>query len=147
MQIGKSVFFTKKTRPKPRLKNVQIKDRAYPAIKKKPRTMILSTMRYQPKALKPCCLMDCIRKRMAKIETAKATIMPTGRMPSSPPAKRWNLSSLISEPPNIAGMARKNVNSAAAQRPALLRDAGGFLASLAAMADPWVFGRKRGNHR
>ena len=51
---------------------------------------------------------------MAKMETTNATTMPTIRTANSVPVNaRPNFNSLIKLAPNITGMARKKVNSAA----------------------------------
>ena len=53
---------------------------------------------------------------MASTETTKETIIPTARTAPWSPVKWWKWRSFSSEPPNIAGIARKNVNSAAEVR-------------------------------
>lgn len=59
---------------------------------------------------------------MAKIDTMKATTMPTIKIPISLPEKIASvLRSLMALPPNIAGIARKNVNSAATVRETPMR--------------------------
>ena len=59
---------------------------------------------------------------MAKMDTAKATTIPTSRTANSVPVKaNPNFNSLIRLAPNITGIARKKVNSAAISLEAPIR--------------------------
>ena len=76
--------------------------------------MIPSTIRYQPKTLKSCFLMYPIRNLIARMDIPKATNIPTRSTASSVPVKlKPNFKSFKKLAPNITGIARKNVNSAA----------------------------------
>ena len=76
-------------------------------------------IRYQPKGLKSCFFTKLTRNLIAAMETKKATIMPVKRIISSDKVKlKPNLSSLTALAPNMAGIARKNENSAETNREA-----------------------------
>ena len=71
-------------------------------------------MRYHPKTLKSCFLMYCIKNLIMMIDETNAVIKPTIKIKSSADEKtKPNFSSLNNEAPNMTGIARKNVNSAA----------------------------------
>ena len=79
------------------------------------KTTIPKTIRYQPKTLKSCFLIYPIRNLMTTTDTTNATTIPVKRIASSIPVKlNPNLIIFKRLAPNITGIARKNVNSAAA---------------------------------
>lgn len=80
-------------------------------------TKIPKTIRYQPKTLKVCFLIYCIKNLIAMIEVMKAVTNPTARIKASSGVKTSpNLTSLKRAAPNITGIAKKNVNSVATVR-------------------------------
>ena len=78
------------------------------------RTTTPRTIRYQPNTIKLCFFMYPIKNLITNIETTNATIIPIMSIADSYPVK-WkpNLTSLRRLAPNITGIARKNVYSAA----------------------------------
>ena len=74
-------------------------------------------MRYQPKTLKSCFLIYCIKNLITTIEDTKAVIKPTTIIHISIELKTSpNLANLKTAAPNITGIAKKKVNSAATVR-------------------------------
>ena len=80
-------------------------------------TAIPRIIRYQPNTLKSCFLTKLIKKRMMSSEDTNAVIVPMPRIISSVDVNaKPNLRILSRLAPNMTGMARKNVNSAATVR-------------------------------
>ena len=80
-------------------------------------TTIPNTILYQPKALKSFFLIYPNKKRIAIMETTKATIIPVNKIPISKAEKsKPNLSNFNTLAPNITGIERKNEYSAAILR-------------------------------
>ena len=77
-------------------------------------TTIPRAIRYHPNTLKSCFLIYPIRNLNARIETTKETKVPTIRIMASVPVKfRPNFTSFNKLAPNMVGIARKKVYSAA----------------------------------
>ena len=73
-----------------------------------------STILYQPKTLKSCFLIYPIKKRSTYSDTTKDTTVPITRSISSRDVNaKPNFTTLSRLAPNITGIARKNVYSAA----------------------------------
>lgn len=86
----------------------------YARIPKYKSTITPNTMRYQPNILKSCFLIYPIRKRRIKTDTINATAVPIRRSISSRLVKsNPNFTTFRRLAPNITGIARKNVYSAA----------------------------------
>ena len=78
------------------------------------RTTIPKTIRYQPKTLKSCFLIYPIRNLITITETTNAVIIPVKRIINSFPLKEKPNFTIFSRlAPNITGIAKKKVNSAA----------------------------------
>ncbi len=72
---------------------------------------------YHPNTLKSCFLIYPIRNLIARMDTTKATTTPTIRITNSVDVNaKPNFTSFRRLAPNITGIARKNVNSAATVR-------------------------------
>ena len=70
-------------------------------------TIIPSAMRYHPKITKLCFLINAIRKRTIKMDTAKDTKVPIMRIRNSIPVKcNPNFRTFRRLAPNITGIAR-----------------------------------------
>jgi hypothetical protein len=106
-------------------------ERDYRASTKYKITAAPKTIRYQPKALKSCFLIYPIRNLMVKMDTTKATIIPTASKMASAEVK-WkpNLTSFSALAPNITGTAKKKVYSAATVRDTPMRMAPKMVAPL-----------------
>lgn len=77
-------------------------------------TTIPSTIRYQPNTLKSFFLIYPIRNRITTTDTTNATTIPTAKMVHSAALNAMpNFRSFNRLAPNITGIARKKVNSAA----------------------------------
>ena len=82
---------------------------------KYPKTKIPSPIRYHPNTLKSCFLIYPIKNRITITDTANATAIPTARIIHSLPLnEKPDFASFRMLAPNMTGMARKKVNSAAA---------------------------------
>ena len=77
-------------------------------------TNIPSTIRYHPNTLKSCFLIYPSKNLMANIDTINAVIIPNIRITISLEVKlNPNPSNLIKLAPNMTGMDKKKLNSAA----------------------------------
>ena len=77
-------------------------------------TKIPKTIRYHPKTLKSCFLIYPIKNWITNIETTKATIIPIiNKIASWAVKTKPNFTNFNKDAPNITGIAKKKVNSAA----------------------------------